>query len=408
MPVREPLAAYGGLWFAYFATIGVFNPYAPLWFKSLGLSIPLIGAIASLQSWTRVLAPYGWSWLADHSGQRVRLIQWAAAGACLSALALALSPLLQRWLPAGLIPWLLPLWVGLLFMANGGLVPLAEAALAQLLARGSAQGGGIDAARYGRVRVWGSLGFVASVVAAGPLLQALGIGAFALLVALANAALLAVALRLPAGEAQATQTEPPPPIAPRLAQPVVRWFFASVFFTVLAHVGLYAFFSLYLDALGHGKSAVGGLWAVAVLCEMAFFYTQGRWLGRMGPLRWLALAAAASVLRFAVTAAAGASLALLVACQALHALSFAAHHTACIHLVTRWFPGRLRGRGQALYSALGYGLSGVLGGLGGGWLFESLGPSAVFWAASLSALLALACVLRMARLGLASADLPPR
>jgi hypothetical protein len=58
----------------------------------------------------------------------------------------------------------------------------------------------------------------------------------------------------------------------------------------------------------------------------------------------------------------------LVLAQLTHAITFAAHHLACIAEVNRFFPGRLRGRGQALYTTLGYGVPGVLGGLGGGWL----------------------------------------
>ena len=54
--------------------------------------------------------------------------------------------------------------------------------------------------------------------------------------------------------------------------------------------------------------------------------------------------------------------------------------------LNRLFAGRLRGRGQALYTTLGYGLSGVLGGVGGGWLISHLGFAAVFWAAALCAL----------------------
>ena len=61
--------------------IGLFNPYAPLWFQDLGFSTLAIGAIASLQSWTRIVAPYGWGWLGDHGGRRVWLIRWACAAA---------------------------------------------------------------------------------------------------------------------------------------------------------------------------------------------------------------------------------------------------------------------------------------------------------------------------------------
>ena len=74
-----PFRRFAALWFCYFAAIGVFNPYAPLWFQSLGMSTLAIGAISSLQSWTRVFTPYAWGWLGDHSGKRVELIRIAAA-----------------------------------------------------------------------------------------------------------------------------------------------------------------------------------------------------------------------------------------------------------------------------------------------------------------------------------------
>ena len=61
--MKAPFVAFGAVWFCYFAAIGMFNPYAPLWFKDLGYSTLAIGGIVSLQSWTRVLAPYGWGWL---------------------------------------------------------------------------------------------------------------------------------------------------------------------------------------------------------------------------------------------------------------------------------------------------------------------------------------------------------
>ena len=84
----QALVRFGALSFTYFAAIGLFNPYAPLWFQSLGMSTLAIGVVASLQSWTRVLTPYAWGWLGDHRGRRVELIRLAAAGAFLSALGL--------------------------------------------------------------------------------------------------------------------------------------------------------------------------------------------------------------------------------------------------------------------------------------------------------------------------------
>jgi PPP family 3-phenylpropionic acid transporter len=273
-------------------------------------------------------------------------------------------------------------------VANSGVVPLYEAILARALATPD---GGIDARRYGRVRVWGSVGFLAAVTSFGALLDRFGIAVFPGFVALMNGLLLAAALALPRTHEEPAHDEPAPPVLPLLRKPCVAWFFASIFFTVLAHTSLYAFFSLYLVSLGYGKTAVGALWAVSVAVEIVFFWTQGRWFPLLVAERWLQVVAGATALRFALTAGGGAWAPVLVLAQLLHAVTFAAHHAACIALVQRLFPGRLRGRGQALYTTLGYGISGVMGGLGGGWLIERLGFAAVFWAAALCALLAWAC-----------------
>lgn len=390
---------FGLLWFSYFAAVGAYNPFAPLWYQSLGLSTLAIGALASLQAWTRLVAPYAWSWWADHRGERSGLIRAAALGCVLASLGLLALSLWPAQVAGGLglggvaggMGAVLALWVALLYAANGGIVPLSEAALAQRLA---VAGGAPDPARYGRVRLWGSVGFIVAVLAVG---QALQVGGVALLPALVlglHGLLLAVAWRLPPSREATLVNAAVPPVWPVLRQPAVAWFFASVFCLVLAHTGLYAFFSLYLDATGYSRSAVGGLWAVSVACEIAFFYTQGRWLGRLSPWGWLQWAAAVAALRFAATAAAGGSAVVLVLAQASHALTFAAHHTACVALVAQHFPQRLRGRGQALYSALGYGLSGLVGGLGGGWLITHWGHAAVFWAAAVAACLSVLCARR--------------
>jgi PPP family 3-phenylpropionic acid transporter len=81
----------------------------------------------------------------------------------------------------------------------------------------------------------------------------------------------------------------------------------------------------------------------------------------------------------------------LLLAQCLHAFTFAAHHAACIALLSHHFPGSLRGRGQALYTVLAYGIPGVLGGLVGGVLSSRLGLASVFWAGLLCSVLATFC-----------------
>jgi len=377
-PARRTLVAFGAVSFAYFAYSGLFLSYAPLWYQSLGYSTLAIGVLASVQSATRVASPYAWGWIADHTGRRERVLRVAVG----LSLACAFG-----FLVATDYAWTMGVTAAL-FVCTAGVIPISEAALAHLVSRG----GTLDPGRYGRVRVWGSVGFILAVSVSGFVLQRVGVDRFPLLLIALLALLFVAALRLPV-IAEAPHAEAGIGRALLVLRvPVVGWFFAGIFFTVLAHTSLYAFFSLYLDALGYSRTAVGLLWATGVLVEVVWFWFQGSWARRFSMHAWLIVAAIASVVRFAATAAFGAIPLLLVLSQGLHALTFAAQHTACIAVINRHFPGRLRGRGQALYTVLGYGVPGVLGGVAGGALSEVHGFAAVFWAASgCGAIAALCC-----------------
>lgn len=248
--------------------------------------------------------------------------------------------------------------------------------MAQLISRG----GVFDARRYGRVRVFGSAGFLVTVMAAGAWFEHQGMKHFPAWTLLTIAAVAASAWCLPNVKEPVVHSDRVR-VAPVLRQRAVQLFFAAAFFHVLSHIGIYVFFSLYLDALGYSKTVIGLLWALSVLVEIVWFLTQGRWLGRARLQAWLVLCSALMVLRMALTAGAAQHLWVLVLAQCLHAVTFATHHTVCIALLSQHFPGTLRGRGQALYTVIAYGLPGVLGGIAGGWLSSLWGLSSVFWAA---------------------------
>ncbi len=378
--VRPTVAPFAFVSFGYFAYAGLIGTYGPLWFQSLGYSTLAIGILTSLQSGTRLFSPYAWGWLADHTGRRERLLRIAAGGSLVASIGF-FFPVAYAWVAAVTIA---------LFICTAGVIPISEATLAQRVS----SGGRLDVGRYGRVRMWGSVGFIGAVTASGFLLQALGVGRFPILVVVLLALLVVASWRLPAS---ADLTHPQAVVAGALSvlrQPVVAWFFAGVFLTVLAHTGLYAFYSLYLASLGYDKGAIGLLWAIGVAAEVAWFGFQGRWVHRLSMHAWLVVAALTSALRFALIAAFGGEAIVLVGAQLLHAISFAAQHSICIAVITRHFPGRLRGRGQALYTVLGYGASGVIGGVAGGALSQAYGFASVFWAASVASLIAAACCRR--------------
>jgi PPP family 3-phenylpropionic acid transporter len=392
---RFRTAPFGALWLFYYGAIGLFNPYSSLWLAHLGHSTLTIGSFASLQSWTRVVAPYGWGWMADHGGRRVALLRLATGLSALAAAAL--------WWVRDAGVGALALAVAALYLANGAVTPIAEALLLKQLHRDD----GLDTRKYGRVRMWGSVGFIVSVMLFGVVLQYTGIAALPLFTLLLFALLAWAAWRLPAQAGSTAAARERLPVGPVLRRPEVRWFFAGVMLTVLAHTALYAFFSLYLDRLGYAKPAVGVLWAVSVAAEIAFFALAGRHFGRIDEYRWLVVAALLTALRFALTAAFGDMPAVLVAAQLTHALTFAAQHMACTSLIARFFPDRLRTRGSALYSTLGYGVPGVVGGVAGGLLSERFGLASVFWAAAVAGLASAVCCALAGRAAARAADHNP-
>jgi PPP family 3-phenylpropionic acid transporter len=381
------LVPFAALSATYFAHIGFFNPYLPLWLKDQGLAIVTISLLASVQSFTRVFAPYAWGALSDRTGERVKLLRISAA--------IALASSAGLWLPGA--PWWIALVLLMLFTHTSSMMSLTEAAMAHLVAG--------DWGRYGRVRLWGSVGFLVTVFAAGAWFERFGMGSFPAWAAATLAGVAACTWWLPNVKeaAHPHHHRSHEPVWPTLRQPVVRWFFASLLFHVMAHYAIYAFLSLYLDSLGYSKTMIGVLWAVSVVVEIGWFYAQGRLIGRLPMERWLVICAAATTIRMAVTAGMGHWLPALFLAQAVHALTFATHHTACIAMVTRHFPGRLRGRGQALFTVIGYGVGGVVGVLVGGVIASRFGFQAVFGTAALLGGVALLCARRVEQLERAGA-----
>ncbi|NJS36634.1 MAG: MFS transporter, partial [Brachymonas sp.] len=78
----------------------------------------------------------------------------------------------------------------------------------------------------------------------------------------------------------------------------------------------------------------------------------------------------------------------------------------CTALISHHFPGSLRGRGQALYTVLGYGAPGVLGSWAGGLISEAYGLRSIFWVSSGIALLALLASIKAWRLHHPAASRP--
>src|SRR5690606_4035012 len=270
-PDAVPLLGIGALYFAYFTYVGLFSPYLGLYLAGIGLTIGQIGLLMAVPQGLRIVGPPIWGWLADRGGNNAVLLRVSSACACLAARALAFSGW-AGW-PGG--AWLAQtpgLRFGMLFVVLAALFffTAAQMPIAETMAMRAVGG---DTGRYGRLRVWGSIGFILGVVGIGPVLDRYGVSGLPWWVAGLLALLTVVALRLPAAAAP-PRSRVSISIAQRLAEPRVRAFFLSAFLMLFAHAALYAFFSLYLAERGYSKTAISLAWALGVVAEIGVFWLQ--------------------------------------------------------------------------------------------------------------------------------------
>ncbi|HVL77444.1 MAG TPA: MFS transporter, partial [Noviherbaspirillum sp.] len=241
-----------------------------------------------------------------------------------------------------------------------------------------------DLTHYGRLRLWGSVGFILSVSLAGPLLDRHGVEAMpwiALsLLALVTAASLRMRESRPLHGARHAVS-----VASLLRRRDVQAFFVSTFLMLAAHAALYVYYSLYLAQIGYSNTVIGLMWSLGVVVEIVFFFYQTPLFRRFGVARLMVASLVLAVARFLLIGFGAESIALLLLAQVLHAATFGVHHSASIATLQRWFSGPLQARGQALYTSISYGLGGSLGALLLSPLWDTFGAPAVYLVASVLA-----------------------
>lgn len=361
-------------YFAYLGALGAYSPYFAPYLDARGLSAMQISTMMSLWYGTRVFAPGLWSFFAARSAQPLRWLQAGAIGT-LACFALFLLPM--------------PYWALLLVMT--AFASCYNAIMPQFEAHTLAQLGAARAA-YGRIRVWGSVGFVLANVGFGVLLQQIGYGHLILVLLPCFAALVWAAYAAPPASgaspsAAASTEELDAGFLPTLRRTEVQRFLLAAFLMQVAHGPFYVFYSLFLKEHGYPATAIGGLWAVGVLVEIGVFLVIRGWLQRYPAEALMGLCFMVGALRWSLTAAFPESPAMMVLAQCGHAFTFAVFHSAGMQLVAQYFPGRLAGHGQGVLYGFSSGFGGVVGALAAGAAWHHGGGVASFAMAALISLL---------------------
>jgi MFS transporter, PPP family, 3-phenylpropionic acid transporter len=375
-PLSQP-ARLASFYFAFFAYSAAYVAYFPLWLAWRGLGAGEIALVLALPQLARTFAPAGWGWLADRTGTQRGIVVFScvAMAACFTAL-----PFAEGTRQIAVL-------IAVSSVLSAGALPLVEAMTLGSLPDGPA--------RYGPIRLWGSVGFIAVLLAGGWWLDLGAVDSLAPALALLALASLAVSIGLPRGAAHAAAP------ASRLSiPPGAAALLGSGFCMAIAHGALYAFFTLHLQRQGYSGVIIGVLWALGVVAEI-FVFAYLPALFRRYALSSLLLASFfCAIVRFLAIGWGAAYFWILVVAQLLHASTFGAFHAASVAAVHRIFPAHAQGRGQTLFSSISYGAGGAAGALLAGWGWEAAGPGLAFSLAALAGLVGayFACAVRRAGL----------
>jgi PPP family 3-phenylpropionic acid transporter len=362
-----PYWRLSSFYFFYFAALGALVPYWGLYLKSLGFGAVEIGSLTAILMATKIVAPYIWGWLGDHLGHRMHIVRGASL---VSVLTFAMMFWADGFWPIAAVMSLFS------FFWNASL-PQFEVVTLNYLGR--------QVRRYALLRVWGSIGFILTVLLLGVLVEREGPAIVLSVVFMIYLGiwLASLAVRDPAPEAHPHDQ---PPISAVLLQPAVLAFFAAVFLMQFSHGPYYAFYTIYMTDQGYGETLIGGMWALGVAAEVVVFMLMHRLLEAFGARRVLVASLAIAAVRWLLIGMFPAELWVMLLAQLMHAATFGTFHASAIHLAHHFFHGRHKGRGQALYSSLSFGAGGALGSLLAGHAWDALGPLATYLLAGGAAL----------------------
>jgi MFS transporter, PPP family, 3-phenylpropionic acid transporter len=355
----------GSQYFFYFSVMGIFLPYFNLYCYHLKFSGVEIGALSAIRSLALILFSLVWGVLADRF--KIRRQIYISCNFISTAIWLFYFYTKDFW--AMLV---ITVFYGIFYSP---IISFLEAFTMDVL--------GMEKKSYGRLRAWGTLAFIATVIVLGRIIDLYSIEIILVLIFSVSIAQAVISTRIP--DIQIKKQTFFFVNIKVLLTPRFVVFLCCAFLMLVSHGTYYGFYSIHLENLGFGNTFIGVSWALASIAEILVMIKSHSIFKRfsldnvlvfsfmVAALRWLGLF-------FAVSPAA------LLLLQILHAITYGTFHVASILYIDSLTPDETKTLGQAVNNAITYGLGLMVGFFINGYLFETLGVFKLFMISSLIAL----------------------
>jgi PPP family 3-phenylpropionic acid transporter len=359
---NRPITLLKVFYFLFFAAAAALAPFLALYYEQLGSTGRQIGVLTAIPPIVTMIAASLWSGLADATQQHHRLLILAIIGAMFFALAISFAVSF----------WLLALLVVMFAFFTAPIIPLVDNAAMETLGERKNQ--------YGKLRLWGAVGWGVSAPFVGLLVEQFSPSwSFYGYIGFMFAGLLLV-FGLPIGHAG-------------IGQAFWRGFGALMgnrrwlFFLVIIFIAgigssmTHNYLFLYMNQLGASTTVMGLALTVATLSELAVYAFSDKMLDRWGTRKMLAISIIAMIVRMLTYSVIMLPWMVLII-QLLHGLAFSVQWVAGVAYANKIAPPGMGATAQGIFSGVSMGLAAAVGAFIGGWLYESVGPFLMYrWAA---------------------------
>ncbi|KAI0679112.1 MFS transporter [Acinetobacter pittii] len=365
----------GGFYFFYYSIVGTFMPYWNLYLQDQGFNYQEIGVLSSIAIVTRFFAPLVWGWIADKSGKRMLLVRIATWMESCIWLAIFIVP--NTFQSVALLMLIFS------FFQNAILAQFEGVTLFWL--------GDQKAKLYGKIRKWGSVGFIVGVFTIGAILEIVHISMLPILLLIIASLAFIWSFTIREPDSAPTSQKYLEPLFPVLKRPTVAAFFAIEFILLFSHAPFYSFYSNFLKSLNFSTTEIGFLWAMGVFAEIFMFSIASKIFQRFSWRSLVIVCLLVTSIRWMLVAVFSHYFIGQLFAQCLHAFSFGLFHLIAMRVIFQNFSAGQQGRGQALYSTM-WGLGVAFGSVLAGHFWKILSGELIFMCASVVVLLGLCFV----------------
>ena len=357
-------------YFWYFGLLGLIVPFLAVFLDARGFTSLEIGEILAVITATKIVAPSLWAQLADKSGQQLTIVK---VGALLSLFCFSL------------IIWTFSYWPLMFSLAMFSLFITSILPQIEVMTLNSIRKSAII---YGRIRLWGSIGFVIVAMLSGELIERYSAEAFSY-----------IGIVILAGLFISTLFNKQPRIAKKTSidnvsikvkvfnRNFLLFFFAGLMLQ-MSFGPYYVFFALYLKDLAYSGFLIGIFIAIGVVAEIGVFVFAAIFFKSFSLKTLISMSILLTAFRWFIVGHFANSDMALAFSQLIHALSFGLYHSASISFIQQHFNANQQSRGQAIYIGGVYGVGGAIGAYVAGLLWqEGVGAVITFDFAAITALI---------------------